>query len=347
MTIVSLDPATGTSCSAGADRGSGPGRLVELRLLGDERSDLCRPPADRRRGRLRVRRARLRDGVPHRPHAGLAEPVLDDPARQAPSGGALGTLVGGGVVWTPTTVDPTTNTLYFGTGCRDAALLPVAPARLRPAHRLADRRRPRDRADEVVAAADVVQRVVVRHLAAADGLHREGRRQDASGSSRSRRWKASGSRTTPRPGADLPADQGDRQRRASGAAAGEARRGLPVFARRRSTTRPLPSTRRRTTSSTRPPRRRRARDSRRPTPTQKKRKFTLGDVFLGLGNGDFGYLLPGWHDYGSISAIDVEHRARVWKFDTPEPERGGVTTTDGLRARLRRRRRRHAAGVRR
>ena len=27
-----------------------------------------------------------------------------------------GTLVGGGVVWTPTTVDPTTNTLYFGTG---------------------------------------------------------------------------------------------------------------------------------------------------------------------------------------------------------------------------------------
>ena len=28
----------------------------------------------------------------------------------------LGTLVGGGVVWTPTTVDTTTNTLYFGTG---------------------------------------------------------------------------------------------------------------------------------------------------------------------------------------------------------------------------------------
>ena len=27
-----------------------------------------------------------------------------------------GTLVGGGVVWTPTTVDTTTNTLYFGTG---------------------------------------------------------------------------------------------------------------------------------------------------------------------------------------------------------------------------------------
>ena len=63
------------------------------------------------------------------------------------------------------------------------------------------------------------------------------------------------------------------------------------------------------------------------TPTQKKRKFTLGDVFLGLQNGNFGTLLPGWHDHGSISAIDVNSGRRVWKFDTPEPERGGVTTT--------------------
>ena len=65
------------------------------------------------------------------------------------------------------------------------------------------------------------------------------------------------------------------------------------------------------------------------TPTQKKRKFTLGDVFLGLQNGNFGTLLPGWHDHGSISAIDVNSGRRVWKFDTPEPERGGVTTTAG------------------
>src|SRR5262249_62381654 len=64
------------------------------------------------------------------------------------------------------------------------------------------------------------------------------------------------------------------------------------------------------------------------TPTQKKRKFTLGDVFLGLQNGNFGTLLPGWKDHGSISAIDVSSGKRVWKFDTPEPERGGVTTTD-------------------
>jgi alcohol dehydrogenase (cytochrome c) len=64
------------------------------------------------------------------------------------------------------------------------------------------------------------------------------------------------------------------------------------------------------------------------TPTQKKRKFTLGDVFLGLANGNFGSVLPGWHDHGSISAIDVNSGKRVWKFTTPEPERGGVTTAD-------------------
>jgi len=64
------------------------------------------------------------------------------------------------------------------------------------------------------------------------------------------------------------------------------------------------------------------------TPTEKKRKFTLGDVFLGLENGNFGSVLPGWHDHGSVSAIDVASGRRVWKFQTPEPERGGVTTTE-------------------
>src|SRR4051794_906635 len=64
------------------------------------------------------------------------------------------------------------------------------------------------------------------------------------------------------------------------------------------------------------------------TPTQKKRKKLLGDVFLGLQNGNFGTIQPGWHDYGSISAIDVSTGRQVWKFKTPEPGRGGVTTTD-------------------
>jgi alcohol dehydrogenase (cytochrome c) len=62
------------------------------------------------------------------------------------------------------------------------------------------------------------------------------------------------------------------------------------------------------------------------TPTQLAHKL-VGDVFLGLENGDFGTLLPGWHDHGSISAIDVATGKRVWKITTPEPERGGVTTT--------------------
>ncbi len=64
------------------------------------------------------------------------------------------------------------------------------------------------------------------------------------------------------------------------------------------------------------------------TPTQKRRKRLLGDVFLGLANGNFGTVQPGWHDYGSISAIDVSSGRQVWKLKTPEPGRGGVTTTD-------------------
>ena len=64
------------------------------------------------------------------------------------------------------------------------------------------------------------------------------------------------------------------------------------------------------------------------SPTEKKRKRLLGDIFLGLSNGDFGSFLPGWHDHGSISAIDVNTGKQVWKFNTPEPERGGVSTTD-------------------
>jgi alcohol dehydrogenase (cytochrome c) len=63
------------------------------------------------------------------------------------------------------------------------------------------------------------------------------------------------------------------------------------------------------------------------TPTEKKRKLLLGDVFLGLSNGSFGTALQNWHDHGSISAIDVSSGKRVWKFETPEPERGGVTVT--------------------
>ena len=67
------------------------------------------------------------------------------------------------------------------------------------------------------------------------------------------------------------------------------------------------------------------------TPAQEKQQqLLLGNTFLGLANGDFGaYLQSGWRDYGSVSAIDVSTGKRVWKFTDPEPERGGPTTTAG------------------
>jgi alcohol dehydrogenase (cytochrome c) len=65
------------------------------------------------------------------------------------------------------------------------------------------------------------------------------------------------------------------------------------------------------------------------TPAQEQiQQLLLGNTFLGLANGDFGsYLQSGWKDYGSVSAIDVATGKVVWKFNTPQPERGGVTTT--------------------
>ncbi len=67
------------------------------------------------------------------------------------------------------------------------------------------------------------------------------------------------------------------------------------------------------------------------TPAQEQiQQLLLGNTFLGLANGDFGsYLQSGWKDYGSISAVDVNTGKVAWKFDTPQPERGGVTTTAG------------------
>ncbi len=63
------------------------------------------------------------------------------------------------------------------------------------------------------------------------------------------------------------------------------------------------------------------------TPTEKRRKLVLGDVFLGLEIGNFGTVNPNWKDHGSISAINLATGRRLWKFNTPQPERGGVTTT--------------------
>ena len=52
-----------------------------------------------------------------------------------------------------------------------------------------------------------------------------------------------------------------------------------------------------------------------------------GDVDNGLANGAFGARPTNWHDYGSISAVDAATGKVAWKLITPEPGRGGVTTT--------------------
>lgn len=53
-----------------------------------------------------------------------------------------------------------------------------------------------------------------------------------------------------------------------------------------------------------------------------------GDVDNGLANGSFGTTPVGWHNYGSVSAVNTRTGSIAWKFITAEPGRGGVTTTD-------------------
>ena len=238
-----------------------------------------------------------------------------------------GTLVGGGVVWTPTTVDTTTNTLYFGTGSATPLYFPS----IRPGSN--------PRADSVVAV-DL-------------------------GSGRLKWWQQQmahneWSYDTAQPPLVYTGTVGGKRMRVVSVAtmegvwfAYDAATGRPIYQRvkvidrtEHPTLKPgqpvtvFPSSLGGVNYSP---------ASYDPhtnyvfngaaetaavdvqtklTPTQKKRKRLLGDVFLGLQNGNFGSALAGWHDHGSISAIDVSTGRRVWKFLTPEPERGGITTTD-------------------
>ena len=130
-------------------------------------------------------------------------------------------VVGGGAVWTPVTVDPTTNTVYFGTGSATPLYFPA----LRPGVN------PRTDAliavdlttgkHEVVAAADRRQPVGVRRLAAAARLHRRrsaARRTDVvSVATMEGVWFAFDAKTGP---AVPRAREGDRPRRAPTAAPG-------------------------------------------------------------------------------------------------------------------------------
>ena len=133
-----------------------------------------------------------------------------------------------------------------------------------------------------------------------------------------------------------------------GSHAGQAGDRLPRRRSAASTIRPPPSTR-----STQLRLQRGRRDGVRASPggadteLQKKDKFTLGDVFLGLANGNFGSTPPGLAGLRLAQRGQPRHRqASVWKDKTPQPERGGVTTTaSGLG--IRRRRRRRPARLRR
>jgi alcohol dehydrogenase (cytochrome c) len=238
-----------------------------------------------------------------------------------------GTLVGGGVVWTPTTVDTKTNTLYFGTGSGTPLYFPS----IRPGSN--------PRADSVVA------------VNLATGRMKWWQQQMAHNE-----W----SYDTAQPPLVYDAKVGGKRRRIVSVAtmegvwfAYDAASGQPIYQRIKVIDRtehpalqpgkpvnvfpsPLggvnfspasfdPNTNLVFNGAAETAA---VETQAKLTPTQKKRKFTLGDVFLGLENGNFGQVLPGWHDHGSISAIDVNSGIRVWKFTTPEPERGGIATTD-------------------
>jgi PQQ-dependent dehydrogenase (methanol/ethanol family) len=237
-----------------------------------------------------------------------------------------GTLVGGGVVWTPTSIDAKTNTLYFGTGSATPLYFPS----IRPGSN--------PRADSLIA------------VDLASGRMKWWQQQMAHNE-----W----SYDTAQPPMIYDANVGGRKTRVVSVAtmegvwfAYDAATGRPLYQRVKVIDR--------TEHPTLQPGREvtvfpsslggvnyspASYDAKtnyvfngaaetasvevqaKLTPTQKKRKFLFGDVFLGLQNGNFGTVLPGWHDHGSISAIDVRTGKRVWKFNTPEPERGGVTTT--------------------
>jgi alcohol dehydrogenase (cytochrome c) len=238
----------------------------------------------------------------------------------------LARLVGGGVVWTPTTVDPTTDTLYFGTG---AATPPYWP-QLRPG--------PNPRADSLIA------------VDLASGRMKWWQQQMTSNE-----W----SYDSAQPPLVYDAQIGGRKRRVVSIAtmegvwfAYDARTGSPIYERVRvidnvehpslKPGKPVvvypasigglnysPASYDPTAHYILNAAAETAAVFVQQTSAQQARQAMLaGDVFLGLANGDYGqYLQNGWHDYGSISAIDVTTGKRVWKLNTPEPERGGVSTT--------------------
>jgi PQQ-dependent dehydrogenase (methanol/ethanol family) len=63
-------------------------------------------------------------------------------------------------------------------------------------------------------------------------------------------------------------------------------------------------------------------------PTKLNADKTKGDVDNGLVGNGFGVTPVGWHNYGSITAVNAAQGKVVWRHQVSEPGRGGVTTTD-------------------
>jgi PQQ-dependent dehydrogenase (methanol/ethanol family) len=235
-------------------------------------------------------------------------------------------IVGGGVVWTPTTVDTTTNTLYIGTG---AATPPYYPS-LRPG--------PDPRADSIIA------------IDLNTGQMKWWQQQMSSN-----QW----SYDTSQPPLVYTAKIGGKRTRIVSVATMEgvwfaynAKTGAPIYQR----VKVIDNVEHPNLQPGKPvaiypsslgglnyspasfdPQTQYVYNAAAETASvlvqqssaeEERQALLAGDVFLGLANGDYGqYLQNGWKDYGSVSAIDVTTGKRVWKFATPQPERGGPTTT--------------------
>ena len=205
-----------------------------------------------------------------------------------------------------------------------------------------DRDRPGDRPDEVVAAADGVQRVVVRHLAAADGLHGEDRRKKeriVSVATMEGVWFAYDAAT----GAPIY----QRVKVIDNVEHPDLKPGTPVAVYPSSLggLNYSPASFDPQTDYVYNAAAETASLDSRPPPTQKKRKSSLGDVFLGLANGDYGLVADGLEGLRLGQRDRRRDRQARLEVQHPEPERGGSPRRQ--RDRLRRRRRRHPPRLRR
>ena len=254
-------------------------------------------------------------------------------------------IVGGGNVWTPVTVDTSTDTVFFGTGSATPLYFPS----MRPG--------PNPRTDSLIAvdlktgqtkwwqqlisgnqwSYDVAQPPLVYDGKVGGQTHHiVSVATDGGRLVRVRREHGQ---------AVLPARQGDRPRRAPVAAAGQARHDLPVVDRRpqllAGLVRPGDELRLQRGGGDGGAARADAADAdaeaqqvraRRRLPRRRRTATSVPSS-------------QGWHDHGSISAIDVEHRpARLEVRDAGA--RARRRHDDRLRPRLRRRRRRRTARVR-